>query len=123
MNKYLLVCLVVLVGCAQTPVEPTCNDRSCFIEAANNCDSLEVELVEPVGTFKYTSANCIFTKTVISLNEGESQAMKDLLKGKSFSCSYEQGSFDERWVTTLLSGLEDCNGDLKEIIGKLLLLS
>ena len=123
MNKFntylLLIPLLLIVGCAP----PGCMDKACFIDAANNCESLEIEVVETSGTFQYASNDCVFTKTVNSLNEDEAQDMKSLLEGKSLSCSYQQGGFNENWVNSLVVDIEDCDGDLKDTIAQLILFS
>jgi len=93
------------------------------VQAANNCESLDLEVVEKAGTFQYTSNNCVFTKTVISLQEDEAQDMKYLLEGTSLSCSYQQGSFNEHWANSLLTDIEDCDGELKDLIAQLILFS
>ena len=77
-----------------------------------------------VGTFSYSSSqSCVFTKTLVSLNANESQEMKNLLSGKSMYCIYEKGKFDQRWVSSLIFGLENCQGDLKDRLGDLTLFS
>jgi hypothetical protein len=108
---------------ASAPIPPAtgaCADKSCFISAANDCQELSFTSSEDIGVFQYSSAkNCTFTKTLVSLNAGDTAEMKALLEGKSFACRYKKGQFDERLVNTLLFGSEKCNGELKEILAEL----
>lgn len=108
-----------------TPTAPTgCNDKDCFISAANDCKEISITLNEEVGVFKYTaSKNCIFTKTLVSVNNDETPEMKKLLTGKSLICKYEQRKFDQRLVTSLFWGTEYCEGELKDILGKLIVFA
>ncbi len=78
-------------------------------------------LTEDAGVFKYSSADCVFTKTLISADE--TPEMKSLLEGKSLTCRYEKGKFDQRWVTSLIFGIEYCEGELKDILVDLIAFS
>lgn len=37
-------------------------------------------------------------------------------------CVYSPGQFNGQWTTSLIDGIEDCQGELKDAIGQLLLL-
>ncbi len=104
--------------------EPTiteCTTKECFVSAANECHDISVTLTEDAGVFTYSSStDCVFTKTLVSLDASETQEMKNLLEGKSLTCTYEIGSFDERWVSSLIFGSEYCEGELKDILVELL---
>ena len=106
------------------PPAPVCSDKGCFIAAANDCKDLSLTLTEDVGVLNYTSSTgCVFTKALVSLNADETQEMKNLLQGKSMTCKYEKGKFDARLVTTLIYGMEYCEGDLKDILGQLIVFA
>lgn len=101
-----------------------CSNKECFISAANDCEEVSLTLAEDVGVFKYSSSkDCVFTKTMVSLNENETPEMKKLLSRKSLTCTYKKGTFDERWVTSLVFGTEYCEGKLKDILGQLILFA
>jgi hypothetical protein len=106
------------------PPAPTCSDKNCFIAAANGCKDISMALSEDVGVFNYTSSeNCTFTKTLVSIDASETQDMRNLLGGKSMACNYEKGKFDGRLVTSLIYGMEFCEGDLKEALAGLLVFT
>ena len=106
------------------PINTTCTDEACFIAAANNCENTNLTVTDNVGTFSYSSSEyCIFTKTLVSLNANESQEMKNLLEGKNMTCMYTKGNFDQRWVTSLIYGIENCSGGLKDDLGDLTLFT
>jgi hypothetical protein len=37
------------------------------------------------------------------------------------TCKYEQGKFDTRWTDSLLGGMELCQGELRDVLGNLLM--
>ena len=99
----------------------SCTTKECFISSANTCNDIIITLTEDAGVIKYSSSkDCVFTKTLVSLNTDETQEMKTLLEGKSFTCKYESGNFDNRWVTSLIFGTEVCEGELKNILVSLI---
>ena len=121
-NHVIFMALVlILAGCAGPQA---CTTADCFISDANDCKAVSVELTEDIGVIQYTTTeDCTFTKQIVSLDESESQEMKNLLEGKRLTCSYEVGNFDERWVKSLIDGIETCDGELKDIIGQLLIFT
>ncbi|MBI2564573.1 hypothetical protein HYV79_01110 [Candidatus Woesearchaeota archaeon] len=141
-TKYLAVLtagllLLLIAGCAtpettvpSTPATPKpvallvpdCTTKECFVSSANDCKDIDLTLTEDAGVLKYSSSkDCIFTKTLISLNANDTQEMKSLLNGKSLTCRYEKGKFDQRWATSLIFGTEFCEGELKDILVELIL--
>jgi hypothetical protein len=135
--------LVLLAGCtapsadrSQIPLEPvagnqagsaatnTCDDADCFIAAADLCEDMEVVLSEDGGTFAYSSSKgCILKKTVLKLDDNETEGMRSLLEGKSMSCAYEKGGFDRRLVLSMIFGLENCTGELRDSLGRLVVFA
>ena len=81
-------------------------------------------LEEDVGVIKYLSSkDCVFTKTIVSVNDGEASDVKKILSGKSLTCEYKNGAFDQRWVNSLIFGTEHCEGKLKDVLGQLILFA
>lgn len=128
-----LLLLVLIAGCVSpspqppptppptTPAVAACTTKECFISAANACDDSDLTLTEDAGVIRYSSSkDCVFTKTLVSLNAGETQEMKGLLQGKSLTCRYEKGKFDQRWVTSLIFGTEYCEGELRDTLVELI---
>lgn len=115
-----VLALLVLAGCSSSQ-KSGCTTKDCFISAANQCSDSTLTLAEDAGTFTYSSSGgCVFTKTLVTPNANETQEMKNLLTGKSLTCKYEKGKFDQRWVNSLILGLENCQGDLKDTLGELM---
>ncbi|MFC1685494.1 hypothetical protein ACFLZZ_00550 [Nanoarchaeota archaeon] len=100
-----------------------CDTAECFITAANNCNKSEFTSKDNGNVIFYSSEGCSVTKTVVKISEDEDQDMKDFLEGKSLTCDYEKGEFDEDVVNDLVFGIEDCTGELKKNIGQLLLFT
>lgn len=98
-----------------------CTTKECFISSANDCNEISITLTEDAGVFTYSSSTeCVFTKTLVSLDPSETQEMKSLLEGKSLTCEYEKGEFDQRWITSFIFGTEECEGELKDILVELI---
>jgi hypothetical protein len=124
-----MLMMLAFAGCCNIlpkPPQPnaTCSDAACFIAAANNCEDMNVTLTGSVATFTYTSSQpCVFTKTLVSVDENETQQMKGFLNGKSMTCIYGRGKFNPGLVTSLVDGMENCTGDLKDALSELLVFT
>ncbi len=128
--RYLIVLgLVLLLACTpqvrdtgsvseEQKEVSTCTTKDCFVTSANNCEELLIKVTEEAGTFAYSTKGCLFTKTVLSVNE--EPELKQLLEGKSMTCTYTQGEFDMRLINGLIFGIENCSGDLKDALTGLL---
>lgn len=131
MVAVILMALAFAGCCSIIPKPPenitpnaTCSDAACFITAANNCEDMNVTLTGNVATFTYTSSQpCVFTKTLVSVDANETQQMKDFLNGKNMTCTYERGKFNPGLVTSLVDGMENCTGDLKDALSQLLIFT
>lgn len=128
-----LLFLVLIAGCVSPSQQPpptspstppavaACTTKECFISSANDCKDVDLTLTEDAGVIKYSSSkDCVFTKTLVSLNANETQEMKSLLQGKSLTCRYEKGKFDLRWATSLIFGTEYCEGELRDTLVELI---
>ena len=103
------------------PSGQACADKQCFIQQAQKCAGSSMLINEDYGTVNYAVTDkCVFTKEIVHLNEAE---FANILDGKSLTCKYEKGKFDERLVKTTIYGLEPCEGDLKSIIGGLMIFT
>jgi len=125
-----IILLVTCAGCIANspapapPLAGTGQDTAAFIAAANDCRDMTLAATGGVGTFTYTSTSgCTFTKTLVRLNASETQGMKTMLEGKNMTCMYTKGNFDPRLVTSLVGGMEYCNGDLKDNLAKLIVFT
>ena len=120
--------LLVMVGCTPsastdttTSITTSCTTKDCFIASANDCKGIAMTLTEKAGIFTYASStDCVLTKTLVRLDPSETPEMKDVLEGKSMTCKYKKGEFDERWVTSLIYGIEYCDGELRDNLAELL---
>lgn len=139
----LLALSLLLAGCATTsPPSPqlpgkgqtvipvthpeapqACNTKECFIAAANNCESKSIVVAEDFGTVNYSTGNCVFTKTIVSLDASEPQDMRNALEGKSLACKYKKGNFDPGLASSLVLGIENCEGELRDALALLVAFS
>lgn len=98
-----------------------CSTNECFASVADSCRAVDMTRNEDFGTINYAAKDCTFTKTIAGTNENPE--MKKLLEGKSLSCTYEKGNFDRRLLASMIEGIDNCNGELKGIIGELLIFA
>ncbi|MBT4541188.1 hypothetical protein HOC35_06780 [Candidatus Woesearchaeota archaeon] len=92
-----------------------CDNEQCFFEMANQCKSVTYKIDEAGTVYNFESSkDCVFTKTITKVSDTEPQDIIDLFEGKALTCEYTKESFETKWVTTLLGGLDECNGALKE---------
>ena len=64
--------------------------------------------------YQLSSEDCMFTKTLTKVNETEPAEIVLLLESKSMSCQYDLGEFDDNLIKTIVLGMENCEGDLKD---------
>ena len=115
---------MILLAVLLTSCKPSaCETKDCFITAADQCQTVDLELTEDIGVVQYAAQDCTFTKTIVSSAPGESEDIRNLIEGKSLICDYEQGAFDERWVNSIYAGTGDCEGELREVIAQLIIFS
>lgn len=106
----------------------TCKNAGCFVTGAKQCMTVNYQETTEFGTFKYTAKldnelhKCVFTKEIVKLSANDDPFLKAALEGKQMQCAYAKGEFNGQWVTSQIEGLEDCNGELKEAVGMLLLI-
>jgi len=123
------VLAVIIAGCtgnSPSPASPppTSQDMATFISAASECQDANLTVTTMVGTFSYRStSDCALLKTLVKVNSSESPEVKKLIEGKSMVCGYTKGNFDSRWVTTLIGGIENCHGDLRDGIAQLIVFT
>jgi len=137
-NWIILFGIVLLNGCIYADKEimgvvggeglKQCSTVECFVEAANECEETILELSEDIGAVEYytqldSSGFCILNKKIIKVSDNEDPVVKRMLEGKNLLCAYQKGKFNERWVSSLIYDIENCEGELKESIGQLIVLS
>ena len=93
-----------------------CNDKECFIEAANSCESSSFTQVENTITVKYSTEDCILTKKIINLDNTEPKEVKDLFINLEMFCNYEKNNFDSSLIEGFSVQIDQCNGPLKDIV-------
>ena len=109
----LILVLIGIIGWSSQSIN--CGyDKTCFIEQANNGNSVKVQEDFAGSTLEYRYKDGELTKEIIAFSEDEPQEVVDLLKGKTLTCPAE-GIVDE-YIDSLLSGIEFCEGDLKDIV-------
>jgi hypothetical protein len=90
-----------------------------FMVAANSCKEYTMQREESIGIIDYNTKNCTFTKSIVEIFENTS--VKKYLEGTAVECLYSQGDFNSNWIQSLHLDLEECDGELREKLGVLLL--
>lgn len=119
--------LLLVIGFMAGSSSVICTDMNCFITKANQCKQAVYIETTDAGRIGYSVSsdnndNCILTKEIVELSENEDPFIKEALKGKMMKCTYSKGEFNDQWTTSMIEGIEYCNGELKDAIGQLLLL-
>lgn len=115
--------VTTLVSNASNASAAACSDKQCFVSAANACGKETIQINEDYGVVNYSTSNCVLNKTIISLNQNESTDIKRLVEGKSMLCRYENGAFDQNWINSLVFGIEKCEGELRDVLGQLIVFT
>jgi len=104
-----------------------CTDLGCFITKANQCASATYQTITGIGTINYSvksvaGGSCVLTKQLVKVNPNENAVLKKVLENKQLECIYAKGQLNGQWFISMIEGLDNCDGDLKDVIGQLLLL-
>ena len=97
----------------------SCDTEQCFIERANLCKQTTFEQDFAGSTVLYTTKDCVLTKEITEFSGDEPIEIVELFKGKKMQCYYEKDNFNELLIEDLTSGIEDCEGELKDAIYEL----
>ena len=94
--------------------------RERFIEKANLCEKAEFISTIEGTTYKFLTENCVFKKKIIKLDKYEPEEVNDLFLNEELTCNYNEGEFNTNWIDYLTKDIENCEGELKEIIEEIL---
>lgn len=109
--------LLVLISSLFLNKEVRCDSDECFIEYASDCKPTFYSKIDAGIVFEFESTkDCVMEKKLQGLPDSEPLIIRDLLLDKGMICTYSKEGFDERWTSTLLGGLENCNGELKDAL-------
>ncbi|MBS3138023.1 hypothetical protein J4232_06335 [Candidatus Woesearchaeota archaeon] len=111
----LLVVIIFFVFYLKSFSAVDCTNEQCFLENANNCNAARYQITVDQIQYEFTTDNdCNVVKKIVKLSDEEPKEIKELIEGKSMTCSYVKNNFNQELLTTLLSGLDKCTGQLKE---------
>lgn len=121
-RKWLLlmgcVGLIILLTLTFILVKQSCSDPlECFLQDANACKPAVYET--PYGTSTLTvesTSECTLEKYFSSISLNEPFAVQTLLADKRMSCAYEKNSLTATTVMQLTANLENCQGELVDVI-------
>ncbi len=91
-----------------------CETEECFFLEANACNKAVYTATTGYALFGFETKECSLTKTVLSLSSEEPDSIRDMFVNRSLTCTYREGGLDPRLLNTLLGGLENCKGELKD---------
>ncbi len=94
-------------------------DKQCFISSVGDCG--KATLLEDMqgSTIKYYTRDCVLKKKIDEFSQSEPEDVVAFLEGRTMSCPYQQGNFNEELINGILGGIENCDGELKEAIYEL----
>lgn len=113
----IIVVIFYVINYQAVPTTQVCSTNDCFIQAADNCEPVMLDLDENGTVYSLVSTSgCTFTKAVKSVSPSEPDEIKNLFENKSLQCNYTKNNFNTNWVEKLSIGIENCTGDLKDSI-------
>jgi hypothetical protein len=119
----ILVLIIIIAGAVYLvlPKAVDCgNDKSCFIINANECKSAVLrEDIAAGTTVKYSAKACVLSKSIETFSIAEPEEVVSFFQGKQMTCAYTQNNFDSTLLDGLSTGMENCEGDLKDAITEL----
>jgi len=116
----LVLVVLYIIGSNVTEYSVECEDVLCFIEKANACTSVVLDLQMEKALYRFESYDCVLTKTILKLNPYEDIEMQNLLNGKTMYCEYVKGGFNNNWIDSDIKGIQSCTGELKDIVMQLM---
>jgi hypothetical protein len=121
----LLIALSLLFIVSIIPYQ--CSDIECFMTKSNQCESAHYAETTDLGTIDYYAGSgagdsCVLTKQMTELSPNEDSFLKKVLEGKQMECIYFKDKFNGQWLTSMIEGLDNCDGNLKDAVGQLLIL-
>ncbi|MBW2996264.1 hypothetical protein KY332_03115 [Candidatus Woesearchaeota archaeon] len=115
------ILILFLIVYAVWPKGTNCGfDKACFIEKANQCKKATVRnTIGDNSIIKYTTEDCILTKEIDKFSETEPEDVITFFKNKKMTCPYIENNFNTLLIEGLSTGMDDCEGELKQAILKL----
>ena len=94
-----------------------CDTSACFIEKANACEPAIYTTTMGTTTVEMEILpGCELKKTILALDETEPAEVRTFFTGKTMTCDYEQGNFDEDFAFQISGPLDECEGNLVDAI-------
>lgn len=114
----MLVAALALLLYSYSPKGKDCgSDFACFMEYANECRPASLTIDFAGNILEYHSTDdCRLIKKITRVTPSESIEVKDFLEGKEMICDYDRYYLNQTWVENFATGLEACDGELKDAI-------
>jgi len=92
-------------------------DKSCFAEKAQRCESATLKEDIAGTTVVYlTGEDCVLIKRFTTFGPSEPSEVRRFFDQRQMRCPYERGNFNPTLIKSIVSGIEQCEGDLKDAI-------
>lgn len=114
----MLVAALALLLFSYSPKGKDCgSDIDCFMEYANKCRPASLTVDFAGNILEYSSTDdCKLIKKIAKVTPSESIEVKDFLEGKEMVCDYGVLYLNQTWIENFATGLESCQGELKDAI-------
>lgn len=98
----------------------SCDDDICFLRNAQECSPATLVKDEAGSSVLYEiKGDCVLEKSIYSFAEDEPEEVVTLFANKKMICPYTKNGFDEEWITSIVSGVDVCSGELRDAIFEL----
>lgn len=119
-HRYAAAIVVIVILAAvfvySNTMPRTCYDEVCFMTYANQCAYATYTNTVATATVHYETGSCVLNKTVIAMDPREPESVREDFVGKSMICVFTRNDFSPLYLTTLVSLLDNCEGELKKEI-------
>jgi hypothetical protein len=94
-----------------------CDNKKCFIEAANaGTPAVFENKVATISLMNTVEEPGVYTKLVTDVDTSEPQEIQDLFLGAMMTCYYTEGQFDSDYIDMISGNIIPCEGDLVDAI-------
>jgi hypothetical protein len=111
----LCILVILLIATLSFIFAQTCSKDE-FVSRVQNCASGTYLGQLGGSAVRFRTKNCMVTKEIARVSDDEPDEVRLLFEGKKMTCQYSEGQFGTDDIDYFLKGIENCWGDLKDIL-------
>ncbi|MEA3430759.1 MAG: hypothetical protein U9R08_05780 [Nanoarchaeota archaeon] len=116
----IVVALIIVIVLITSSGVKNCIDDACFIQEAQKCGKATLFKDEVGSSIKYEiKSECVLEKSISEFADDEPVEIINLFGNKVMTCPYIEQGFNVELIDSVVSGIDSCNGELKDAIFEL----